>query len=100
MTKKHSQQNPQPNQWLFTCPLHLPTTAIVATLGMTHSGVTEVDACSWQGEWDMANAFVREYGYGEPVLSDLNDLQLFLHEYAGGEYQAGTLDQERLGIST
>lgn len=30
----------------------------------------------------------------------LNDLQLLLHEYAGGEYQTGTLDQERLGIST
>lgn len=72
MTKKHSQQNPQPNQWLFTCPLHLPTTAIVATLGMTRSGVTEVDAYSWQGEWDMANAFVREYGYGEPVLSEFS----------------------------
>jgi hypothetical protein len=36
---------------------------------MTRSGLTEVDAHSWQGDWDMAAAFVREYGYDEPILS-------------------------------
>jgi hypothetical protein len=70
MKKKRNQQSPQSNQWLFTCPLRLSTTPIVATLGMTRSGITEVDARTWQGEWDMANTFVREYGYGEPVLSE------------------------------
>jgi len=34
------------------------------------------------------------------IEAALNDLQLLLHEYAGGEYQTGTLDQDRLGIST
>jgi hypothetical protein len=68
MQKKPKQQNPQPNQWLFTCPPRLPTATLLATLGMTRSGITEVDAQTWQGDWDMANAFVREYGYGEPVL--------------------------------
>jgi hypothetical protein len=46
-----------------------PTSVIAATLGMTRSGITEVDADTWQGEWDMATAFVREYGYDEPILS-------------------------------
>lgn len=72
MARKHNQRNPQPNQWLFSCPLRLPTATIIATLGMTRSGITEVDAYSWQGEWDMANAFVREYGYDEPVLSEFS----------------------------
>ena len=70
MKKKRNQQSPQSNQWLFTCPLRLSTTTIVTTLGMTRSGITEVDAHTWQGEWDMANTFVREYGYSEPVLSE------------------------------
>jgi hypothetical protein len=39
---------------------------------MSRSGITEVDAHTWQGEWDMANAFVRAYGYGEPVLSEFS----------------------------
>lgn len=50
----------------------MSTATIVAALGMTRSGITEVDAQAWQGDWDMANAFVREYGYGEPVLSEFH----------------------------
>ena len=69
MKKKCNQQSPQPNQWLFTCPIKTPTNMIAATLGMTHSGITEVDANAWQGEWDMATTFVHEYGYDEPILS-------------------------------
>ena len=69
MKKRHQQPYPQSNQWLFTCPIKTPTNVIVATLGMTRSGITEVDADAWQGEWDMATAFVREYGYDEPILS-------------------------------
>jgi hypothetical protein len=70
MKKRRNLYNPQPNQWLFTCPIKIPTTTIANTLGMNHSGITEVDAHTWQGEWDMANAFVHEYGYDEPILSE------------------------------
>ncbi|GLV57541.1 hypothetical protein KDH_43770 [Dictyobacter sp. S3.2.2.5] len=69
MKKKHIQQSPQPNEWLFTCPIQISAATIIATLGMIHSGITEVNACNWQNEGDMATAFVREYGYNEPILS-------------------------------
>ncbi|GHO68929.1 hypothetical protein KSC_078210 [Ktedonobacter sp. SOSP1-52] len=73
MKKRRDTHNPLPNQWLFTCPIKMPTSTIAVILGMTQSGITEVDAHTWQGEWDMANAFVREYGYDEPILSEFRE---------------------------
>ncbi|GHO74787.1 hypothetical protein KSD_25580 [Ktedonobacter sp. SOSP1-85] len=73
MKKRRVPHSPQPNQWLFTCPINTLTSTIAATLGMVSSGITEVDAHTWQGEWDMANAFVREYGYDEPILSEFRE---------------------------
>jgi hypothetical protein len=54
---------PLANEWLYSCPIGLPTPQIAAALGAADHPVTEVSARLWQQDWQMANTFMEAYGY-------------------------------------
>ena len=54
---------PLANEWLYSCPISLPTPQIAATLGAADHPVTEVSAHLWQQDWQMANTLMEAYGY-------------------------------------
>jgi hypothetical protein len=76
MTKRAAaNRSPTETNWLYACPLGLPTSAIASYLDVVSQPITEVSARNWQHDWDMANAFMEAYGYplfelGEPVHFD------------------------------
>jgi hypothetical protein len=52
---------PQPNEWLFSCPATMGTSQIIATLGVPHQPVTEFSARKWDMAWRMGNDILRTY---------------------------------------
>lgn len=53
---------PPDNDWLYSCPEGMPASEVAAALGVSGGPITEVDGAIWQRDWEMANAFMDEYG--------------------------------------
>ncbi|GAC1365724.1 MAG: hypothetical protein NVS2B12_29340 [Ktedonobacteraceae bacterium] len=52
---------PQPNDWLFSCPATMLTEQIITVLGIPDQPVTEFSARKWDALWRMGNDILRAY---------------------------------------
>jgi hypothetical protein len=82
---KKGYPEPQANDWLYACPIGLPSAQIAAALGVPGQPITEMSGRGWDDYRQLMQEIDRAYNYGrfyidhssgQPNWNAINDLML------------------------